>query len=134
MEKLSTIITIILLIGVLFYVLYINGYMVIKSISAIAFIGSIGRFKNRSKATFLACNGYIKKVIKFKESREYQFIFNCTISKGDIVVEVQNRHKETVLVLDTVHRNGVLDAHCAERYYLILKFKKADGSFELTWS
>ena len=53
------------MIGILSYLLYINGYMVVASKRALMFLSS----KRGRKAMFSSCTGYIKRVIKFKNSK-----------------------------------------------------------------
>lgn len=117
------------------YTLYINGYLIVKSIMALVFRGSARRWwKGRPAARVVACSGWVRKVIRFKESREYQFTFVSNVSKGSITTEVQNRKKETILKLDSENNHGFLAVDNRERYYLVVKFQKATGDFELTWS
>jgi len=134
MRTLWIVLTVVVLGGLIQYILYINGYLVIKSIAAVVFWGSARRWRTRPAAKVRSCSGWVKKVLKFKESREYQFALDLQVSKGSISVEVQNRYKEPVLVLDSENPQGVLAVDCGERYYLVVRFKKATGSFELTWS
>ena len=109
---------------VLFYFLWVNGYMILNAKRALLFVGSL-RGKNKCEVSFSSCSGYVKKVIKFNESREYTFKLDGDVSKGSIHVIVENKNKETILDLLTV------DEKC--RYYLMLKFEKADGKIKLQW-
>ena len=52
------------------------------------------RGKNKCEVSFSSCSGYVKKVIKFNESREYTFKLDGDISKGSIHVIVENKNKE----------------------------------------
>ncbi len=115
------------------YTLYINGYLVVKAIRALIFRGSVRRWKTRPAARVVACTGSVRKILKFKESRTYQFVFTAEISKGSITAEIQNRHKETILKLDETSPRGVIAVQSGERYYLVVRFKQATGRFELTW-
>ena len=53
---------------VLFYFLWVNGYMILNAKRALLFVGSL-RGKNKCEVSFSSCSGYVKKVIKFNESR-----------------------------------------------------------------
>lgn len=118
---------------ILFYLLWINGYLVLNKKRAVLFSGSI-LGKNRCKVRFSSCNGLVKKVIKFRDSRSYQFDFNNSITKGNVSIEILNKNKEIVLELNSSISSGVLIVNTKERYYLVLRFNKADGEFEMTWN
>ena len=53
---------------VLFYFLWVNGYMILNAKRALLFVVSL-RGKNKCEVSFSSCSGYVKKVIKFNESR-----------------------------------------------------------------
>jgi len=118
---------------VLFYVSYVNGYMVVNAKKAVAFIGFMGRMDNRCKAKMVSCNGWMKRVLRFREEREYYFKLDYRINKGTFHIEIQNKSKEVILVLDEVNREGSIKAEKKERYYLVLKFEDASGEYELSW-
>lgn len=118
---------------VLCYILWVNGYMVLNKKRAVLFSGSI-LGKSRCKVRFLSCNGFVKKVMKFSDSRSYQFDLNNHIAKGDVSIEILNKNKEIILKLTPSNHTGILDVNKKERYYLVLKFDKADGEYELTWN
>ena len=48
---------------VLFYFLWVNGYMILNAKRALLFVGSL-RWKNKCEVFFSSCSGYVKKVIK----------------------------------------------------------------------
>ena len=85
-------------------------------------------------ARVVSCGGWVRKVIKFKESRQYQFTFGSDITKGSITAEIQNRDKKPILILDSENPQGILDVDSRERYYLVVRFNKATGSFEMKWA
>ncbi|HOQ74406.1 MAG: hypothetical protein WAP45_11085 [Limnochordia bacterium] len=116
------------------YLLYINGFLVIRAISALVFFSPVPWWGTAPRARVKACTGFVRKVIKFKESRTYHFSFSSEVSKGSITAEIQGRNKETLLVLDGEKTSDVLDVQSGERYYLVVRFKRATGSFELSWS
>ena len=64
MDKIITPIALLVIMGIAFYFLYINGYLVTNAKRAVMYIGSLGG----RKATFTSCTGYTKRVIKFRES------------------------------------------------------------------
>lgn len=117
------------LIGVLMYLLYIGGYLVINSKSAVMYIGS-GRGK---RARFSGCNGYIKRVVKFKENREYHFTLSTELSKGEVSVELLDKRGMSVLCLDSGVGEGSITPEAKKRYDLVIRFQSASGSYELDW-
>lgn len=124
----------VLIIGlpIIFYLLWINGYMVLNTKRAVLFVGS-ARGDHRCKINFISCSGSVKKVIKFNESRSYIFHFKNIITRGTVSVELLNKNKEVKLKLNPSIPTGVLIVDRKERYYLVLRFDKADGEYELTW-
>ena len=111
-----------------FYILYINGYMIMNAKKAILFFG-----KERGKyARFTSCSGYMKRVIRFKESREYEFSFETELEKGEVSVELWNGNKEKVLSL-TNQGKQVISVDNKKRYFLILRFVSATGSYHVDW-
>lgn len=118
---------------ILFYVLWINGYLINSSKTATLFVGSI-RQNNKCKIKFKSCNGYIKKVIKIKESRIYKFTYNSNIIKGYVVAEIQDINNKILLQLDKDNPESDIRLEKKYRYYLILRFVKADGELDLSWN
>jgi len=118
---------------ILFYILWINGYLTKSVMASVLFVGSL-RSKNRCRFKFIYCNGYIKKVIKIKESRNYIFIFNSNITNGYVTAEVQDVNKRILLQLDKDNPESVIKLEKNYRYYLVLRFVKAKGEFDLAWN
>ena len=117
------------LIGVLLYLLYVGGYLVINSKSAVMYIGS----RRGKRARFSDCNGYIKRVVKFKENREYHFVLSTELSKGEVSVELLDRCGISVLCLDSSVGKGSITPEVKRRYDLVIRFESASGSYELDW-
>lgn len=118
---------------ILFYVLWINGYLIKSRKTSILFVGSL-RPKNRCKLKFIYCNGYIKKVVKIRESRDYKFAFISNIKNGYVTAELQDANKRILLQLDKDNPESTIKLEKNKRYYLVLKFVKAEGEFDLTWN
>lgn len=111
-----------------FYLLYINGYMIINAKRATLFLG-----KERGKyARFASCSGYMKRVIRFRESREYVFSFETELEKGEVCVELWKGNKDKILSL-TDRGTQTVRVESKERYYLILRFVSATGSYHVDW-
>lgn len=121
-------IIILCLIGILSYFLYINGYMVVASKCAFMFLGS----KRGKKAMFSSCTGYIKRVVKFKESKIYHVDFNVELEKGEVTLELLDKKKQLIVSLNG-NESSKIEVESGERYYMILRFKSATGSYEVSW-
>ena len=123
-------ILLLLFIGIVFYLLYINGFLTVRSKRAILYIGSL----KGNSARFSSCTGYSKRVIRFKDSRTYCVFFDCELSKGDVSVEILNSAKQTVVCLNCNTPYGRIDAEKGKRYYLLIRFQSATGRYTLSWN
>ena len=113
----------------LFYILYIHGYLIINSKRALLFFG-----KNRGKyARFASCSGFMKRVIRFKESGEYQFVFETELEKGEVSIELWNNNQEKVLLM-TNQGNQIITVQSKKRDYLILRFESATANYNRDWN
>ena len=119
--------------GVLLYVLYDRGYLPVKSMSAIHFIGNMGAGTNRASAAFGSANGQIKRVLRFKESKPYEFTFKGKITKGTVQAFVLESNKIPELVLDNECPSGIIHAVKGQKYYLVIRCQNAAGEYTLTW-
>lgn len=128
MEK----IILLLLLGLVFYLLYTRGYLILNSKRAAMFVGSL-RGKDGCKATFTACSGYLKRVFRFPETRDYHFVLEAPLTKGELTVELLDGAGEPVACLDGAHPTATVAAERNRRYYLVARFRGATGSFQLNW-
>lgn len=71
-------------IPVFFYFLWVNGYMVLNVKRAVLFVGSL-RGRNHCEASFTSCSGYVKRVIKFSETRGHTFHLDSDVSNELII-------------------------------------------------
>ena len=110
------------------YLLYINGYMVMSRKRALTFIGS----QRGKKASFTACNGWMKRVVRFKESRKYVFDLDLQLSKGEMQVELLDG-KDVIIHLDADKPTEYAEITAGKRYYLVFRFAKATGKYELKY-
>ena len=107
----------------LFSWLYINGCMIVNAKRAVMYIGS------KNKAEFISCTGYIKRVIRFKTSKNYQFSFLSELSSGDVAVELLDDKKKQIMYLDNQIKKTELNINARKRYYLVFHFKQATGKY-----
>ncbi|MCH5188450.1 MAG: hypothetical protein J1F63_08605 [Oscillospiraceae bacterium] len=126
------IIIIFICLGILFYILYMQGFMVINTKRAVMFVGSI-RGKSNCKAKFTMCSGSMKRVIRFEESRAYNFSLKHELQNGKMAVNILDSSKQPMITLDSNNIKARLNADKKQRYYLVFLFKSATGSYELSW-
>lgn len=110
-----------------FAFLYNQGYMVFKSITAVAFIGS----KKGNSAKVTSCTGYIKRVIRFKSDGTYNFKLDVELSKGDMSVELLDSTKQKIMQLSCFERNASVTVEKNKKYYLVINFNSATGKYDL---
>ena len=122
-------IILILIIGIVFYLLYINGFLSIQSKRAILYIGSL----KGNSARFSSCTGYSKRVIRFRDSRAYFVVFDSDLTKGDVSVEIVNSAKQTMICLNSSIPNGIINVEKGKRYYLLIRFQSATGRYTFSW-
>lgn len=123
---------ILLLLPVIYYVLYINGYMISGSKSAKTFVGK-NRGTNAFWTQFVECSGELKKVAKFRKSKEYMFRLNSSLNCGTVAVEILDKEKNVLLRLTPEQAEASIVADKKKRYYMLYKFEEATGAYELTW-
>lgn len=111
----------------LYVFLYNQGYMIVKSYTAVTFIGS-ARGKG---ARFTSCNGSLKRVIRFQEEGTRTFILDAELSKGDMSVELLNSEKQRIMKLDCVNKSNSVTVERNRKYYLVVNFKTATGRYSL---
>lgn len=126
----ETVLLIIALTGILtgfFVFLHNQGYMVVKSTSAVAFIGSA----RGNSARFTSCSGYMKRIIRFKTEGTYTFILDAELSKGDMSVELLDSTKQKIMLLNCADRSASITVEKRKKYYLIINFRSATGRYAL---
>ena len=96
--------------GVLLYVSYDLGCLPVKSMSVIHFIGSMGAGTNNASAAFVAATGQIRRVLRFKESKPYEFTSRDRSSKAQCrsecfkITKSRNRFWVTTVLLGSYMR------------------------------
>ena len=126
------VILIVALLPVIYYVLYINGYMITGSKSAKAFVG-----KNRGTKAywtqFVDCSGELKKVARFRKEKEYKFFLDVGLSYGNVAIELLDKEKNVIMSLTPETPEGSITVDKKQRYYMVYKFENATGSYEMRW-
>ena len=109
------------------WLLYINGYMVMSSKRAVSFVGS----DRGRRASLTACTGYIKRAVRFSESKTLRADLTLTLDKGYVYAELLDDRKQQILRLDENRPNGNISVEKGRRYWLIFHFESATGEYAL---
>lgn len=133
MEAISNQLLVFIIIGAIYYILYLRGYMIVSAKRAVVFIGNLlGR--NKCNVNFSSCNGYVKRIVRFHDAGEVRFNLDGKVTKGNVQVEILDANKQRILLLDYGKRNGEIIVHKKKRYYLIFRFENATGDLKLSWN
>ncbi len=124
-------VSIILAVSLIIWQLYIHGYAATQCMAAVLFVCSMRR--DRCTASFSYCNGTMRRVLPLRRGGSFTFALESAVDKGGVRVEIQDRHKMPLLVLDESHPTGRIELQKGERCFLFLHFKKAAGRLTLSW-
>ena len=109
------------------WLLYQNGLMVVNSKRAVSFVG---RDRGR-RASFTACTGTIRRILRFSESKTLRVVFSPVLSHGSVALELLDSQKQLLLRLDEVCPTGSIFVEKGQRYHLIFHFQSATGEYSL---
>ena len=126
LEAVMLIILLGILIGI-FIFLYSQGYLVLKSISAVTFIGSA----KGNRASFSSCSGYVKRIIRFKADGTHTFVLDADLRKGDMSVELLDSARQQIMLLNCSNRSASIPVERKKKYLLVIHFRSATGSYAL---
>lgn len=129
MDKMLLLGILCLVMGVGMYLLYLNGWMVLSSKSAVSFVGS----KRGTAASFSRCSGSIRRIVRFKESKTYTFTLDSTLTSGEITVSLLGADKKELLRLTSAQPCAAAELEKKQRYTLILRLSRATGRYGLRW-
>ena len=107
--------------------LYDQGYMVIKSTSAVMFVGSA----KGTSARFTSCNGSMKRVVRFESDGTYRYFLDAELTKGALSVELLDAAKEKIMHLDCASPSAAVTVEGKKKYYLVIRFQSATGRYAL---
>ena len=125
-------ILILVMLPIIFYVLYSNGYMVLGKKTAKIFVGK-NRGTNAYWSQFGECDGELKKVARFRNSKEYKFHLDVGLAEGTVSVELLDKDKNVIMKLTPENPEASFAVDKKQRYYMVYKFEHATGSYEMTW-
>ena len=126
-------IVMVLIAAVVMYLLYINGYMVVKSKTAAIFMGHMSGGRNSCGFTFTSCDGYVRRVLKVREKGIYCFDLESNLSKGRVRFQVLDAHKLPLLTLDAEQPRGRVMLEPKGRYFVQMQFLNASGDCRAHW-
>lgn len=133
MEAISNQLLVFVIIGAIYYILYLRGYMIVSAKRAVVFVGNLlGR--NKCSVNFSSCNGYVKRIVRFYDDGEVRFDLEGKVTKGNVQVEILDVNKQRILLLDCGKCNDKILVQRKKRYYLILRFENATGELRLNWN
>ena len=112
------------------YLLWIKGYFVVQSKTAVAYIGRKGAAKRGASVT--ACSGYTKAVLPLKRGQTYNFRFDCNVTEGEIIAEIWE-NRQLVLTLGENCKKAKITA-AKGRYIIKTIFMRASGDYEVKWN
>ena len=95
---------------------------------ALSFMGSQGG----KKARFTRCNGYIKRMVRFKEDGVCHFSLKKELAMGTVRAEIQGSKKEVLLQLSSDDSKKLV-VEKGKKYFLVIHFENATGSYEIDW-
>ena len=122
----KTVLLLLLLAGI-FAIAYDRGYMAVKSYSAVMFVGS----SKGNSAKLTCCNGYLKRIVRFKEDGSYTYRLDTELSRGEVSVELMDPAKEKIMHLDRSKSSAAVMVEKRKKYYLIIRFRSATGRYAL---
>ena len=109
------------------WLLYQNGLMVLNSKRALSFVGS----DRGRRASFTACTGTVRRILRFSESKTLRVVFSPVLTKGSVTMELLNSQKQPLLLLDETHLTGSIAVEKGQRYQLVFHFQSATGEYSL---
>lgn len=116
-----------LILTAVFVFLYHQGYMVVKSTSAVSFIGSI----RGNGARFTSCSGNLKRIVRFQTDGTHTYILDADLSKGSMSVELLDAAGHKIMQLTSASPQASIAVEKKKKYYLVIRFQSASGRYSL---
>ena len=116
--------------GIVMYLMYINGWMILSSKSAATFVGALGG----RAASFSGCSGSVRRIVRFSEDRVYTFMLDCALTKGKMTVTLLDPNKKEVLCLSSNQPTAAVELEKKKRYTMVFRFQSATGHYGLHWN
>lgn len=109
------------------WLLYDRGLMVLNAKRAVSFVGN----DRGRRASFTACTGTIRRILRFSESKIVRVVFSPVLSRGSVALELLDSQKQPLLRLDEACPTGSVSVEKGKRYHLIFRFQSATGEYTL---
>ena len=113
------------------YLLYSRGIAISKCIVAVLFWFWPG--KGSDQVTVGSCNGWIRHIGRFHESRTYEFVLDAQLSQGEAEVFLLDEEMQPLLQMSQWFPAGTIELDKKSKYYLQWEFSGATGRCELSW-
>ena len=113
--------------GLLMYLLYQLGCIPVQRKRALMFVGT------NYRARFTSCSGSIRRVLRFREDTQLHFLLEQTLTAGELWVELRDAGGSCILRLDAGAPAAAHTLKGGMRHLLIVYFRSASGSYELSW-
>ena len=112
--------------------LYLAGWMPVRAMRAVTFIGN-GSWRSRCfGASFTRCTGRIHRILRVGESRSYSFRLSGHIQQGRMEVTV-SKGGAPLLTLSKDYPTATVPLEKGKAYRLTLRFTSASGDYQLEW-
>ena len=115
------------------YLLYRNGYMPITSKRALTFVGRSVYAKDRCGASFSACTGTLRRVLKCRQTGSYRIALDQELSKGQVSALLLGAKGLCLLSLDEKTPAGRFYLEKGGHYEILISMQSATGSCMLRW-
>ena len=106
---------------ILLVLLYNCGFISVKNARSWFFVGSI------YSASYKGCHGKVYRIVRPSESRVYLLCFSSQLNNGSVEAELLDKDKNVLISLKG-HENKELFLEQGKKYYLVLRFRSADGA------
>lgn len=116
-----------------FYLLYINGLLMLSAKIAVIFVGYI-RKNGEAALQFAGCNGQVKRVLRFHKAGNYEFVYRSEISEGAVTLQILDEKKRELISCMGMNYAAKLEAEEKKRYYMVFRFNNATGKCSVMWN
>ena len=116
------------------WIFYENGYLSIQSKRALFFKGRLYMAGRKGKAEVKGCTGCEKGILKVKEDGQIEFEFSSDVSLGRVWTEILDKDKNEIIRLEGTYDRKTFFAEGGKKFFVVVRFEKADGKYELKWS
>ena len=108
------------------------GWMPVRVMRAVTFIGN-GSWRSRCfGASFTRCTGRIHRILRVGESRSYSFRLSGHIQQGRMEVMV-SKDGAALFTLSKDYPTATVPLEKGKAYRLTLRFTSASGDYQLEW-